>query len=76
MARELQNMEGTLRKNDKPQSDKSPTLKGRMIVDGKGYWISGWKKTFDDGEFVINLKYTAMEEKPQVKNDMENEIPW
>ena len=38
------NNRGALWNNDRKQSDKHPDLSGSIMIDGKEYWVSGWKK--------------------------------
>ena len=38
---------GSIRKNDKKQSDNHPDFKGELNVDGILYWVSAWKRKAD-----------------------------
>ena len=38
---------GSIRKNDKKQSDKHPDFTGELNVDGILYWVSAWKRKAD-----------------------------
>lgn len=35
---------GAIWKNENRQSDKHPHFSGSINIDGKDYWLSGWKK--------------------------------
>ncbi len=43
---------GVLFKNDRKESDKHPDFTGHLDVDGKSYWLSGWKNTGQKGEYT------------------------
>lgn len=48
--------QGSLFKNKKKTSDKSPTLSGKvMLPNGEVRWISGWSKKTESGEAWISL---------------------
>lgn len=36
---------GSLFVNDRKETDKHPDFSGSINVDGKDYWLNGWKKT-------------------------------
>lgn len=52
MAYEQKDNTGTLFVNDKKQSDRHPDYTGTIIVDGRPYWLSGWKKQGKNGTFL------------------------
>lgn len=42
---------------DDKKSDKHPDFKGSMTdLDGKEFWVSGWKKVSKNGKKLISLK--------------------
>lgn len=53
---------GSIFKNDKKTEDKHPDLNGSINVDGKDYWISGWKKTSKAGTGFISLSVRPKQE--------------
>lgn len=63
------------------KSEKWPDYNGSVTVDGKDYWVSGWKKFTAKGE-GISLALKPREAKPQAaqtqptKSDYEDDIPW
>jgi uncharacterized protein (DUF736 family) len=53
---------GSLFKNEKKESDKHPDMNGTLNVNGKEYWISGWKKTSKAGTGYISISIRQKEE--------------
>jgi hypothetical protein len=54
---------GALFKNDRKESDNHPDLSGKINVDGKDYWLSGWTKRNDDNSFkVLSLSIKPKEQ--------------
>ena len=60
-------MTGSIGKNKhKVDGDKKPDITGKFCLpDGTLCWLSGWKKTFDDGGVIYNLKATPCDERAQ-----------
>ena len=58
---------GALWNNDRKQNDNHPDLSGSINIDGKDYWISGWKKKPDANPRapIVSLSVRPVEEKPQ-----------
>lgn len=56
------NMRGVLFQNDKVK-DTQPDYKGSCEIDGRQYWLSGWKKLSKDGKSFLSL---AIQEKEVV----------
>jgi hypothetical protein len=56
------NMRGVLFQNDKAK-DTQPDYKGSCEIDGKQYWLSGWKKLSKDNKPFLSL---AIQEKEVV----------
>ncbi len=42
---------GYLFPNEK-KNEKSPDWRGKLSVDGREFWVSGWKKTKDSKEMI------------------------
>jgi len=65
------NMKGSLFVNKKRTKATHPTTRGRAMIDGKHYWISGWDNTAQkSGEQYIGLVFeelTAEEVQQYVK---------
>jgi len=54
---------GALFVNDRKESDNHPDLSGKINVDGKDYWLSGWTKRNEDGSFkVLSLSVKPKEQ--------------
>lgn len=58
---------GSIFKNDKGENEKRPDFKGSINIEGKEYWISGWKRVAGEnskraGETFISLKAEAKEQ--------------
>jgi hypothetical protein len=57
---------GALFKNDRKEQDSHPDLSGKINVDGKEYWLSGWTKRNEDGSFkVLSLSVKPKEARPE-----------
>ncbi len=54
------NNSGTLFKNKMRTKDTHPNSRGRVEVDGKHYWVSGWTRQSAAGEPFISMAFTAM----------------
>jgi hypothetical protein len=56
---------GALFKNDRKESDNHPDLSGKINVNGVEYWLSGWYKKTETGQFkVLSLSLKPKEQKP------------
>ena len=71
MAEQYDNeMRGTLDKNqDKDeQHPKWPDYKGKIQIDGKEYWLAGWKQTGPTGVFIsLSARAADKQTKPAPK---------
>ena len=56
MAFEMNNNTGSIFKNKRKEKEKHPDRTGKIKVDGKEYWLSGWIKKKDDGEQCAELR--------------------
>lgn len=52
---------GTLGKNKRREKDSHPEYTGKLNVDGKEYWLSGWVKE-SGGEKFFSLSVKAKDE--------------
>lgn len=50
MAYEPRDNSGSLFKETEKQSDRHPDYKGKAIIGGQAYYISGWKKPGTNGK--------------------------
>ena len=67
MAYEQKNNRGGLWKNENKQTDSHPDFKGSITVDGKQYWLSGWKRSPDANPAApaLSVAVTPKEAQPQ-----------
>lgn len=75
----------TLFINEKKENEKHPDWSGTLNVQGKEYWISGWKKVSKGGKPFLSLSIREKQEQTRqssqptrkAKEDFENsDIPW
>jgi len=58
---------GALWKNDKKMTDKHPDFKGSINIEGREYWLSGWKRDPNGNPNAPALKLSAqLKEAPAV----------
>ena len=71
--------------NDKKTEEKHPDWSGTLNVEGKEYWISGWKKVSKGGKPFLSLSIREKQEQTRqssqptrkaAKDDFGDEIPW
>jgi len=51
------NNSGTLARNDRKTLDRHPDIRGQCIIDGRAYWIAGWRRENERGAFY-SLAFT------------------
>ena len=49
---EQRDMNGVLFVNDRKTADKHPDYKGSVTVNGVGYWLAGWLRSGQKGEYI------------------------
>ena len=47
-----------------PKTEKHPSYKGSLVIDGKKFWLSGWKRHGDDGRPWLSLTIEQADEAP------------
>jgi len=56
---------GILSKNDRRETDRHPEYTGKINIDGKEYWLSGWiRERKSDGQRFFSLSAKAKEDRP------------
>lgn len=63
---------GALFQNDDKSNDKQPDFKGRIRVDGRDYWISGWEKRSKKGDDYLSLAVTRQDEQRRTTRDRDD----
>lgn len=90
MANEQRDYSGILFTNDDKDNEDAnpnwPDLKGRCMVGGVEYWLSGWRKTGKQGGKFLSLSFKKMEpraekpakpkEKPPEEEFEDDEMPF
>lgn len=56
-------LQGSLFKNDRKQTEKQPDYKGSALIDGVEYWISGWQK-----DKFLSLAFSRKQVQPSGDN--------
>jgi len=76
---------GAIWNNDQKKTDKHPDFSGSINVDGKEYWLSGWKKKDGQSDRAPLVSFSVRpkdykEDKPEQPAkpavDVNDEIPW
>lgn len=57
--------QGALFKNDKQGVESRPDYNGKLNVDGKDYWVSGWVKDGKSGKFLSLAVKPAQSKAPE-----------
>lgn len=74
---------GAIWNNDQKKTDKHPDFSGSINVDGKEYWLSGWKKKQGQSDraplvsFSVRPKdYKDSQPVSSPAQQIDDEIPW
>lgn len=59
MAYEQRDNSGSLFIEENKQSEKHPDYKGKAMIGGKLYYVSGWKKKSGSGKVFLSLAFEA-----------------
>jgi hypothetical protein len=51
---------GLLAKNDRKEKDSHPDYRGKINVEGKDYWLSGWLKVGSEGSKLAGQKFFSL----------------
>ena len=81
MAYEQRDNSGSMFKNNRKETEKHADMTGDIMVDGKLYWINGWRKIDKNGNpyysFSVNPKQARQEESSQQTHSVPNDdIPF
>lgn len=68
---------GAIFREYEKKSDKHPDYKGQVNVDGKEYWVSGWKRQSKNGANYLSLSIQAKDDVTDApkKDVVINEVP-
>lgn len=61
MAYEQKDMSGSIFRNNRKEKDTHPDLSGTAMIDGKEYWVSGWKKKDRNGDTFVSMSFRVKE---------------
>ncbi len=61
---------GIIGVNNRKEKENHPDYSGQCSVDGKAFWISGWKRTGRDGSKFLSLAF-----KPKMAKDHQGAPP-
>jgi hypothetical protein len=69
-------LKGILFKNDRKESDEDRDYSGSATINGREYWLSGWKRKSKSGTPFLSLSFKAKEapaasSKPKAKPDFD-----
>lgn len=64
-------LQGSLFVNDKQGNDRRPDFKGSIVIGGKKYWLSAWKRVPQNGG---NQYLSLKAELAEARND-DNDLP-
>ncbi len=72
---------GVLFRNNRKNTDRHPDMTGKINIEGKEYWLSGWTAyKRNDGEKYLQLSVTPIEEKAEKTkynaNDEMDDLPF
>lgn len=59
MAYETKDNSGSVFPNKEKKSDNHPDYSGSVRIDGKDYWLSGWRKISEKGTAWLSLAFKA-----------------
>ena len=61
MAYEQRDLSGSIFKNSRKEKETHPDLTGTAMIDGKEYWVSGWKKKDRQGDTFVSMSFKIKE---------------
>jgi hypothetical protein len=63
---------GIIGKNTRKEQDSHPDLSGSINIEGKEYWLSGWKKERNDGTGIF---YSLAAKPKEAKGEQKQQKP-
>jgi hypothetical protein len=54
-------LKGVLFKNDRKEKNEDRDYSGSAVINGRPYWLSGWKKTSKGGTPFLSLSFKPKE---------------
>ena len=69
-------MSGSLSRNQRKEKSTHPDYKGKCVIGGKEYWISGGNKQNDNGPWMSLAFEPKKDEKPEPRKAKETDAPW
>lgn len=60
---------GSLFKNTRREKETHPHMTGRVMIDGRSYYVSSWTKERDTGEKWISLSFKPVETREQTDHN-------
>ena len=66
MTYQLRDGQGNLWPNERRTEDKHPNTTGKILIDGKLYYLAGWTKVTRDGKKWISLQAKEADEAAQL----------
>lgn len=63
MSYEQKNNSGSIFNNDRKERDAHPDRTGSAMIDGVGYWVSGWIKQDRNGKQYLSLAFKPKDAK-------------
>lgn len=67
--------DGALFLNDKKTTPNHPDWRGNILIDGREYWVSAWKKTSKAGAPYMSLSAKAKDDAPPRTPSRDEEPP-
>ena len=65
MPYEMRNNSGSMFKNQRKEKDTHPDMAGEIMVDGKVYWLNGWRKIDKNGNPWYSVSVNEKKDRPQ-----------
>jgi hypothetical protein len=68
-------LKGVVFKNDQKEKPEDRDYSGQCTIDGREYWLSGWKNRSKSGTPFLSLSFKAKDGgKPKAKPTFDDEI--